>query len=412
MNPGDEEALDQILADYLDLVDEAVARISDAEIDARINRVINRVMGADHPKAAKLSLALVRGTRGAADGAVTLAESLATPGRDLRVMRDDDLTETRSRGEELQELLRTCPAGALGTEGSAMVLAAVAEMAENLIEARDERAALRLIRTAAPHRAGLSPGHPAVFDLERAYAEALSQLGWHPQAENRLCRLSEHERRVFGAAHPRTTLYLHWALAHGGGVREAEDGIRALAAELDSPSSAVDRATLLHIQCRRSYLLGRIGRTAESAETYDGVIADRSRELGEDHPDTLDARHSQGRVLVYAGQGAQAASLLRAVVDDSARVLGDDHPNALEARKYFHLARVQAESRDDRVLEQAITALKEILYRQDAGLGTAYPNSKDTLAWLRRLFDQQDRLRSREPISDLRKIVDSEPAMR
>lgn len=400
-DPGNEETLDQIIADYLNLVDEAVARISDAEISARITRVITRVMGTGHRTAARTSPALVRGKGGAADGAVELAGLLVVPGRDLRVMRDDDLRETRSGIEELQKLLRTCPPGALGTEGTAMVLAATAEVAESLVAERDERAALRLVRAAAPHRAVLGPRHPAVFDVERAEADALSELGRHSQAERRLRRLSEHERQVFGTADPRTTLFLHWARAESGGFWEAEVGIRALDAELNRPPDAASRSTLLHIRCRQSWLLGWLGRTAESMESYDGVIADRSRELGEDHADTLDARYSQAKVLVLAGQGAQAVPLLRALLDDSARVLGDDHPNTLEVRMYFHLAQVRTEPRDDRVLGHAITALGEILHHQVARHGPAYRTSQETAGWLRWLVDLQDRLRFREPLTSL-----------
>jgi hypothetical protein len=337
------------------------------------------------------------------DNTVVTSDFLADPGLDLRVVRRGGSDEIRAVVARLRELLRRCPAGAFGPEGSAALLASVAMVSEALIVDRDERTALRLIRAAFPHLAALGGRNPAAFEVRRAYAEAWCELGHYRRAETMLRRLSTDEERVFGSDDPRTALRLLWAQARSGQLREAEAGFRALKARL-ACWQGTDMLMLWHVQCRYSFLPGLLGWVSESTSSYDGVIINRSHELGYDHPDTSDARHSKGKVLVVNGYGSQAATLLQAVAEDRARVQGDSHPDTLETLKYVHLACVQAEPRDDRVLNRAITGLEHILRTQDGRHGPDYPMSQDTVAWLSKLIQLRDAIRFREPIPDLRQV--------
>ncbi|WP_235018280.1 hypothetical protein [Thermomonospora echinospora] len=355
------------------------------------------------PCRAGASLAQSRDVGRAATSAVEAAESQAMSARDLRMASPGDREETRAVVVELQELLSRCPAGALGAEGSAVVLAAVAALAQALITDRDERAALRLIRAAFPHLEFLGRRHPAVLEVRRVRAEALSELGLYRRAEKLLRRLSEDEERVFGSGDPRTALLLLWTLVGSGRSQEAEGGFRSLEARLAQPRGTVT-PMLWHLRCRYSWLLGQQGWVNESVRGYDDVIIDRSHELGADHADALDARHSKGKMLVLAEEGAQAVTLLQALADDRARVQGDRHPDTLETLKYLHLARVQMEPRDDRVLHHAINDLVQILRIQDERHGPVHPLSRDTTAWLHGLFRLQERARSRGHIPDLGRL--------
>jgi len=352
--------------------------------------------GSVFPRRARVCLAQSRDVSRAAHSAVDVSESLAVPGRDLRVMSHGDREETRARTGELRELLGRCPAGAFGAEDTAMVLATVARLSETLITDRDERAALRLIRAASPHMGFLGRRHPAVLEVRRTWAEALSELGWYPQAETRLRGLSEDEQRVFGSADPRTALLLLWVLVGQGRLREADGGFRSLEDRL-TRSQGAGTLVLWHLRCRHSWLQGRLGQVDKSVSDYARVIVSRTNELGEDHADTLDARHSQGKILVVAGQGSQALPFLQALADDRARVQGDRHPDTLETLKYLHLAHVLANPRDDRVLARAIRELVKIDRIQRKRHGQDHPIRQDTAASLRKL------LRG-EPISGLRHV--------
>jgi RNA polymerase sigma factor (sigma-70 family) len=345
------------------------------------------------------ALVMGRNVSRAADNAAAAAASLAAPYRDLRAMSPAERAETVAKAEELREILRRCPARAFGAAGSVVVLASVAAMATARISDRDELAALKLIRTAHPHLA-FAGRHRAACDLRRARAEALCELGYPGCAQSLLRGLSEMERQVFGADNPRTTMLLLWAQAMSGQLLEAEMGFRDLEARL-AQSQGSGTPMLLHVQCRHFWLQGACGQVGESAGGYDGVILNRSHKLGSDDSDTLDGGHSKGKMLVVNGSGPQAITILQAVADDRARVQGDRHSDTLETLKYFHLACVLAEPRDDRVLNSAIVSLEQILRTQASRHGPRYPMSRDTATWLSWLRQGQEAIRLSEPIPAL-----------
>jgi hypothetical protein len=429
-DPQQEETVAQAFADYLNLVDEEVAKISDTDIRARISRAMNHgaqrsaavsashgdpvqrsllrtgreivgsrtgtvlVAGTGVPHRVGVHLAQSREVSRTADSVVGASGSLTALGGDLRMMSDGDREETRAVVAEWRERLSACPAEAFGAEGSAPVLGTVATLAETLIADRDERAALDLIRTAFPHLVFVGRYHPAGFEVRRVAAEALSELGWYQRAETVLRGLGGDEQRVLGSADPRTALLLLWTLVGQNRLQEAESGFRSLEQRL-TWSPGTDTAMLLHAQCRRSWLLGRLGLVDDAVSDYTRVIIRRTNELGEDHADTLDAQHSLLKVQARAGQGALALPFLQALADDRARVQGDRHPDTLETRKYFLLARVQAEPGNDRIVARAIHELVEIERIQRERHGQGHPLRHDTTAWLRKLLRD-------EPVSDLR----------
>jgi RNA polymerase sigma factor (sigma-70 family) len=316
----------------------------------------------------------------AVDKAVAAAESLAASHRDLRAMNPSEREDTAAKLNELQELLRGCPAWAFGPQGSVQFLTDIAALSTVLIADRDELAALRLIRSARPHL-GFVGRHQAARDLECARAEALCELGFPRCAQSLLRGLNEMERQVFGTVNPRTAMLLHWAQAMSGQLLEAEAGFSDLEARL-AQSQGSGTSMLLHVQCRHAWLWGALGRVSKSACGYDSVILSRTRKLGSSDSDALDGRHSKGKMLVFNGAGSQAITILQSVADDRTRVQGDRHPDTLETLKYLHLARVRAEPRDDRVLDAAIESLEQILRTQASRQRPGYPMSRDTATWL------------------------------
>ena len=109
-----------------------------------------------------------------------------------------------------------------------MVLGTVATLAERLTADRDERAALSLTRAASRHLKFLGRHDPVAFEVRRAEAEALSELGQYQQAEAMLRRLADDEQRARGAADPRTALLLHWTLVGQDRPFKAEEGYSSL----------------------------------------------------------------------------------------------------------------------------------------------------------------------------------------
>jgi hypothetical protein len=343
-----------------------------------------------------------RETSRTVDNAVEISQSLTTADRDLRVISGSDHEEIGAVIAQLR-LLRHVPAGALGVEGSASVLEAVGHASSAMVAGRYEGAALRLIEVVRPHLKFLGRRDPAAFTMRRARAEALCELGDYQQAEILLRELSVDEERAFSSSDPHTVLALYWALGRRGQVERAEAGLGALQARL-AQTPDVDERLQWHVQCRRSWLLGQRGQIDEAKDSYLDVINNRSRELGFDHSDTSDAQHSYGKLLVCAGEGSGAVGLLESLAEDRVRIHGDEGFNTLETEKYLHLAQVQAQRGDDRVLRNAIDTLTRISRIQNARYNPLHPSSRDTSTWLGTLLRVQEAGRFREPLPDLARI--------
>ena len=324
----------------------------------------------------------------AADRTVEALAPLAAFSRDLRMMNPGDREETRALLAGARELLSRCPAGALGAEGSAMVLGTAAMLAERLIADRDERAALSLIRAASRHLEFLGRHDPVAFEVRRAEAAARSELGQYEQAETILRGLADDEQRA-DAADPRTALLLHWAQAGRDRPFRAEEGYRSLEQHLNDTrrDPGLDRL-LLHARCRRAWVFALLGRTEDSVSAYDQVISDRTRLLGECHAETLDTRHSQLKALVIARQSERALPSLRRLLYNREDAQGADHPDTLETRKYHSVAQALAQP-DDRALRDTAGHLEQILHIQENRLGMGHPMHRDTAEWHDRLIHIQ-----------------------
>ena len=263
---------------------------------------------------------------------------------------------------------------------------------EAYINDRNEALACSLAEAARPHLTCLGLSHPAALSVRRAYAYALVQLGCSCEAEVLLRSLREEEAQIFGARDPRTfrTWHLHcWALAGLGRFEEAEAGLGAIEARLANMQMP-DMSLLRHVQCKRSWVLGQLRRVHESAEGYEHVIASRSRERGCDDPDTLDARHSQGKMLVQAGEAGKAFGVLLPLLADRERVEGPDHPDTLETRKFLAVARALMRPQDTRTRRRMVRELRRLARMQARRHGSDHPHTRDTRQWLATVADVKE----------------------
>ena len=115
-----------------------------------------------------------------------------------------------------------------------------------------------------------------------------------------------------------------------------------------------------------------VGRPAEAASLFERVAADRERVLGPDHPDTLAARSNLALTLQGVGRPAEAASLFERVAADRERVLGPDHPDTLAARSNLALT-LQGVGRP----AEAASLFERVAADRERVLGPDHP---DTLA--------------------------------
>jgi hypothetical protein len=313
------------------------------------------------------------------------AESLdaALSGVDIRVASPRRRTEIGRLTSQLAGLLQR-PPDELDRDGAAVLLATTASVCEAYIHDRNEALACSLAEAARPHLTRLGLSHPAALSVRRAYAYALVQLGQSREAEVLLRFLRKQEAQIFGAKDPRTfrTWHLHcWALAGLGRFQEAEAGLRAIETRL-AGMQLPDMTLLRHVQCKHSWILGQLGHVRESADGYDHVIASRGRELGRHHADTLDAQHSQGKMLVLAGEAGKAFGVLLPLLADRKRVEGPHHPDTLETRKFLAVARALMQPQDTRARRQALRELRRLARVQARRHGADHPHTRDTRQWL------------------------------
>ncbi|MFG2394992.1 tetratricopeptide repeat protein, partial [Streptomyces lavendulae] len=73
------------------------------------------------------------------------------------------------------------------------------------------------------------------------------------------------------------------------------------------------------------------------------LLADRSRVLGKDHPQTLTTRNNLAAMLAEAGDAAGAAQALTDLLESMARVLGEDHPHLPIVRRNLDHCQQEAE---------------------------------------------------------------------
>lgn len=321
------------------------------------------------------------------------ALSLALQGIELRGMPSGRRKDIRRLTTRLGELLRH-PAEGFDRDGAAVLLNATASVCEAYIDDRDEREARRLAEAAWPHIERLGRSHPASLDARRAHAHALLQMGQYEDAGVLLRGMAQEENQIFGAGDPRTLRTGHlllWVLVGEERPREAAAGFSALEA-LMARLPGAETPLLRHVQCKHCWTLGQLGDVRGSVEGYDRVIASRSREFGADHPDTLDARHSKGKLLVQvAGDGGQALAVLLPLLADRRRVLGGRHPDTLETRKYVAVSRALMRPDSSRHRRHALRDLRRIGRMQARRPGSGHPQTRDTERWLATLTGPSER---------------------
>ncbi|WNV83927.1 FxSxx-COOH system tetratricopeptide repeat protein [Umezawaea sp. Da 62-37] len=116
---------------------------------------------------------------------------------------------------------------------------------------------------------------------------------------------------------------------------------------------------------------GVAGHVRYAIDYYTALCGAAARQLGPDHPDTLQARHNLAHWRGEAGDAPGMTAAMEQVLTDIERVLGVNHPSALTTR--HNLAYSQGEDGD---AAGAVDALERVLDAQTRLLGS---DSQDTL---------------------------------
>jgi MinD-like ATPase involved in chromosome partitioning or flagellar assembly/tetratricopeptide (TPR) repeat protein len=146
--------------------------------------------------------------------------------------------------------------------------------------------------------------------------------------------------------------YLRQRDDFGAGNRRAESIDEAwsemLANETVPEKARVLRAQLYRLRFHRANLLRDLGWFSESRALDEAVLAEQRKELGDDHPHTLQTRGSLGADLRALGQYAEALDFAQATYESwSQGGYGDDDPGTLMAANNLALSNLlNGNSRD------------------------------------------------------------------
>jgi tetratricopeptide (TPR) repeat protein len=122
------------------------------------------------------------------------------------------------------------------------------------------------------------------------------------------------------------------------------------------------------------FFLGLLGDSAaQSIAIAESLLADRERQLGNDHPDTLATRNNLAAAYQDAGRTAEAIALYQQNLTDQERVLGSDHPYTLRTRN-----NLAAAYQDAGRTAEAIPLHQQNLTDQERVLGSDHPETLTT----------------------------------
>jgi non-specific serine/threonine protein kinase/serine/threonine-protein kinase len=119
------------------------------------------------------------------------------------------------------------------------------------------------------------------------------------------------------------------------------------------------------VQARLASILNSLGRSELGLEHATRALELRRKNLGPDHPDTIESLHIYATLLDSSGRPREAEPLLKQAVDKRRTLLGEDHPDTIESLHNYaalldELGRYKdAEPLYKKVLEQSRNALGE-----------------------------------------------------
>ena len=190
--------------------------------------------------------------------------------------------------------------------------------------------------------------------------DALREVGDVPRGDTNSAWVGRAERLDAEAQSPQSRLMLVRWLAASWRFDEAEAALGTISSDEVALEGASDIA----------YAYVSAGRLADAIAVFEEVLADSTRILGPDYPDTLTSRNNLAVAYRVMGRLSEAIALFEEVVADSVRVLGPDRPQTLTSRGNLAVA-YQEEGR----LDEAIPLYEEVVADSVRFLGADHPHT-------------------------------------
>jgi tetratricopeptide (TPR) repeat protein len=153
---------------------------------------------------------------------------------------------------------------------------------------------------------------------------------------------------------------------------------------LDAASDAAERR-FWDLRDLQGSALARVGRYLDAVGLYRELLADRTRVLGPDAPDTLTTRNNLASLLGRSGQVEAAVAQFGELLADRTRVLGPDAPATLATRNNLAFRLAEAGQ-----VEAAVAQFRELLADRTRVLGPDAPATHKTHRDLATLTGEQE----------------------
>ncbi|KAJ7463228.1 hypothetical protein FB451DRAFT_1370710 [Mycena latifolia] len=130
------------------------------------------------------------------------------------------------------------------------------------------------------------------------------------------------------------------------------------------------------------------GKAEKAAELQVRALDKRRNQLGEDHPDTLEAVHWLSWAYEHLGKWKEAAELEVMLLEKKRNTLGEDHPDTLEAMNWLAWA-----YKDMGQLKKAEELAFSVLQKRKEILGENHHDTLDTMCDLAVIYNKRGKLK-------------------
>jgi len=179
----------------------------------------------------------------------------------------------------------------------------------------------------------------------------------------------------------------------GAGLLDAATGPQTEALEIRRRELGDDHPDTLESLSNMGVLLNAQGKLAEAEPFYREALDGSRRVLGNDHPDTLASIGNMGTLLKDQGKLAEAEPFYREALESRRRVRGDDHPDTLNSINNMGVL-----LKDQGRLSEAEPFYREALEGCRRALGDDHPSTLISIGNLGGLLQAQGRLSEAEPL--------------
>ncbi|MFB9370767.1 tetratricopeptide repeat protein [Kitasatospora albolonga] len=206
-------------------------------------------------------------------------------------------------------------------------------------EAGHHREALEAYRQLLPevvrHK---GPEHPDTLLVRQYVARLVGEVGRRTEALELLDELMRVQERVVGPEHPAVLTsrqYAAWLHGDLGDTGRARAELAEVQRVLLAHHGEGDHPDLLTLRLGLGWWTALDGAPEDGVTLLRAVVAGRTRALGPDHPETLDAASRLGHLLTLLGGPSlhEASELLRVTVPAQEARSGADHPQTRATRE-------------------------------------------------------------------------------